>query len=115
MQYVVVIQAGNYSRSTALLEADDSSPEKSVSVFFSYHDVNFAQVRLNLLPGLKVNELSARRKEIKAIELERCLMSSECIGWLRHVYVPKVGRNHRTAIKSFTISQKIQWLQTTCI
>lgn len=28
-------------------------------------------------------------------------MSSECIGWLRHVYVPKVGENHRPAIKSF--------------
>lgn len=72
------IQAGNYSRSTALLEADDSSPEKSVSVFFSYHDVDIVQVRLNPQPELpKVNELSAGRKEIKAIELERCLMSSE--------------------------------------
>lgn len=58
---------------------------------------------------------SAGRKEIKAIELERCLMSSECIGWLRHVYVPKVGENHRPAIKSFTISQKIQLLQTTYV
>lgn len=28
-------------------------------------------------------------------------MSSECIGWLRHVYVPKVGENHRPAIKVF--------------
>lgn len=36
------IQAGHYSRSTALLEADDSSPEKSVSVFFSYHDLNIS-------------------------------------------------------------------------
>lgn len=81
------IQAGHYSRSTAPLEADDSSPEKSVSVFLSYHDFDTAQVRLNLLPELKVNELSAQRKEIKAIELERCLMSSECISWLRHVYL----------------------------
>lgn len=38
------IQAGNYSRSTALLEADDSSPEKSVSVFFSYHDVDISTI-----------------------------------------------------------------------
>lgn len=29
--------------------------------------------------------------------------------------VPKVGENHRPAIKSFTIPQKIQLLQTTCI
>lgn len=36
------IQAGNYSMSTALLEADDSSPEKSVSVFLRYHDVNIS-------------------------------------------------------------------------
>lgn len=28
-------------------------------------------------------------------------MSSECIGWLQHVYVPKVGENHRPAIKVF--------------
>lgn len=68
-----------------------------------------AQVGLNPQPELKVNELSAGRKEIKAIELERCLISSECIGWLRHVYVPKVGENHRPAIKSFTIPQKIQF------
>lgn len=68
------IQAGHYSRSTALLEAYDTT----TSIL--------AQVRLNPQPELKVNELSARRKEIKAIELERCLMSSECISWLQHVY-----------------------------
>lgn len=61
--------------------------EKSVSVFFSYHDVDICTSWTEFATGTEGNELSAGRKEIKAIELERCLMSSECIGWLRHVYL----------------------------
>lgn len=57
------IQAGHYSRSTALLEADDSSPGKSVSVFFSYHDFDTAQIRLNPQPELKgMNSLLGEKK-----------------------------------------------------